>query len=75
MEIDGQPTSSTRSRTSSTSSSSNLIDANNRNASTAVMEKLQTQMRQKDGEIHILKVGRHTFYYRYHEWWDTSKLD
>ena len=63
LEIDGQPTSSTRSRTSSTSSSSNLIDANNRNASTAVMEKLQTQMRQKDGEIHILKVGRHLFCY------------
>eukprot|EP00112_Aurelia_sp_Birch-Aquarium-sp1_P016637 Seg3790.1 transcript_id=Seg3790.1/GoldUCD/mRNA.D3Y31 product="TATA element modulatory factor" protein_id=Seg3790.1/GoldUCD/D3Y31 len=55
LETDGQPTNNTRSRTSSTSSSSNLIDSNNRNASTAVMEKLQTQMRQKDGEILVLK--------------------
>ncbi|XP_065066037.1 TATA element modulatory factor-like [Rhopilema esculentum] len=45
----------TRSRTSSSSSSSNVIETTNRGASTAIMEKLQTQLRQKDGELQLLK--------------------
>jgi len=49
------PPSLTRSRTSSSSSSSNLIDASNKHTSTAIMEKLQTQLRQKDGELRVHK--------------------